>query len=306
MTGPLLALAIASGAAMPPQTAEVRRLARQSILEYNAGDFDLALRDAKRAYEMSGAPALLFNLGQCHRALGHWKEAEFFYRGYLREKKDVRNRREVLALIANMEAKQAAPPPPSPTATARATRAPTSTRTASPPPPPAGDAPNPPFGDAGETRTPLPREAGEAGRGGVRADRGFNPHPGPPPHPGEAVLASGEGVSARSTTATVSAPAAAVSAPTPHGPRIAAATWWLGGAGVAAALVGTYFGLQAGGLASKDQPVLVGGYTEHQLSASELQVERQDGLAANILWIGGSALVAAAVVVLVAAHGGTP
>ncbi len=87
---------------------EVRRLVHDSIREYNAGDFDLALRDAKRAYEISGLPALLYNLGQCHRALGHWKEALFYYRGYLREQHDAANREEVVGLVQEMSAKLAA------------------------------------------------------------------------------------------------------------------------------------------------------------------------------------------------------
>jgi hypothetical protein len=93
---------------------EAHRLTVLSIREYNAGDFEAALRDAKRAYELSGLTALLFNLGQCQRALGHWKEAEFAYKAYLREHKDARNRKDVLDLIADMEAKDkgAAPQPP--------------------------------------------------------------------------------------------------------------------------------------------------------------------------------------------------
>lgn len=112
---------IASLLAAHPVPADVRRLVRDSIREYNAGDFDLALRDAKQAYEISGLPALLYNLGQCHRALGHWKEAVFYYRGYLREQRDPPNREEVSKLVLEMSAKlqaaesrAAAPPAPPP------------------------------------------------------------------------------------------------------------------------------------------------------------------------------------------------
>jgi len=93
---------------------EAHRLAVLSIREYNAGDFEAALRDAKRAYELSGLTALLFNLGQCQRALGHWKEAEFAYKNYLREHKDARNRKDVLDLIAEMEAKTRSAAPEAP------------------------------------------------------------------------------------------------------------------------------------------------------------------------------------------------
>jgi hypothetical protein len=103
----LLALAFAAPAA-PAADAQSRDQARkltvQSIREYNLGHYEPALTDIERAYELSGLPALLYNLGQCHRMLGHWKKAEFFYRGYLREKRDAANRAEVVHLIELVQA----------------------------------------------------------------------------------------------------------------------------------------------------------------------------------------------------------
>src|SRR3974390_1169709 len=99
----LLALAVA---ATPSATKEAERLFRQSNIEFNAGDFEKALRDATQAYELDPKPGFLYNLGQCHKALHHWERAEFFYRGYLREKPDASNRVAVEALIAQMVAKQ--------------------------------------------------------------------------------------------------------------------------------------------------------------------------------------------------------
>ncbi|MHB1844303.1 MAG: hypothetical protein ACYCWW_05650, partial [Deltaproteobacteria bacterium] len=83
--------------------AEAQALARRSIIEYNAGDFEKALLDAQQAYELEPLAGLLYNLGQCHRALHHWERAEFFYRGYLREKPGAKNRPEVERLIAEMK-----------------------------------------------------------------------------------------------------------------------------------------------------------------------------------------------------------
>jgi tetratricopeptide (TPR) repeat protein len=99
----LLALALA---ATPSATKEAERLFRQSNIEFNAGDFEKALKDATQAYELDPKPGFLYNLGQCHKALHHWERAEFFYRGYLREKPDAANREAVEALIAQMVAKQ--------------------------------------------------------------------------------------------------------------------------------------------------------------------------------------------------------
>ncbi len=89
-------------------SARVRELTRQGIREYQIGDFTRALADISEAYKLSGAAALLFDLGQCHRALEHWKEAEFAYRQYLIEVPRARNREEVTKLVADMRARQEA------------------------------------------------------------------------------------------------------------------------------------------------------------------------------------------------------
>ncbi len=91
-------------AVSPADKREAARLAHRSIIEYNAGDFEPALADAKKAYELYPLPALLYDLGQCHRALHHWEQAAFFFRGYLREEARARNRAMVVALIAEMDA----------------------------------------------------------------------------------------------------------------------------------------------------------------------------------------------------------
>jgi len=103
----LLLFSLVSGAS-PKDAKEAERLVKQSIVEYNVGDFEAALTDVTKAYKLRPAPALLFNIGQCHRGLHHWEKAEFFYRGYLREKPDAPNRDKVEALIEEMQQKQKA------------------------------------------------------------------------------------------------------------------------------------------------------------------------------------------------------
>ncbi len=98
----------------PAARKEAQRLAHQSITDYNVGDFDSALREATAAYKLDAKPALLFDLGQIHRALHHWERAEFFYRGYLRGEPDAPNRTMVEQLIAEMRKKQEAAPLPAP------------------------------------------------------------------------------------------------------------------------------------------------------------------------------------------------
>jgi tetratricopeptide (TPR) repeat protein len=78
---------------------EARELARRSQLEYDLDHAEAALRDIERAYLLDPLPALLFNLGQCHRKLGHWEPAETAYRNYLRYRPDASNRKLVLELL---------------------------------------------------------------------------------------------------------------------------------------------------------------------------------------------------------------
>ncbi|MHB8418070.1 MAG: tetratricopeptide repeat protein [Myxococcales bacterium] len=92
-------------AATPAQQDEARQLSRRSIVEYDAGDFEKALADITRAYELDPRPGLLYNLGQCHRALEHWKKAKFFFQGYLHQLPDAPNRKTVRRLIAEGDAK---------------------------------------------------------------------------------------------------------------------------------------------------------------------------------------------------------
>ena len=88
----LLAAMAASPSSGAAATAKAERLTKRAITEYDGGDFDQALADAKQAYAIKPAPGLLYNLGQIQRALHHWEEAAFSYRAYLRELPDAPNR----------------------------------------------------------------------------------------------------------------------------------------------------------------------------------------------------------------------
>jgi tetratricopeptide (TPR) repeat protein len=74
-------LASARGDARARARAEVKK----GQLDYRLARFEDALQDYSRAYELYPAPALLFNLGQCHRNLKNHERAIFFFEGYLRE-----------------------------------------------------------------------------------------------------------------------------------------------------------------------------------------------------------------------------
>jgi tetratricopeptide (TPR) repeat protein len=105
------ALALLMLGAPPPETKDAQRLARRSTLEYDVGHFEEALRDITQAYYLDPRPAMLFNLGQCHRALEHWKEAEYDFRNYLHKLPNAPNRDTVLKLIEEMHQHQSQSPP---------------------------------------------------------------------------------------------------------------------------------------------------------------------------------------------------
>jgi tetratricopeptide (TPR) repeat protein len=90
-----------------PAAAEDRALARQAYSEgtkfYDLNQFAEALEAFKRAYWNYEEPVFLFNIAQCHRALGHKSDALGFYRSYLRKAPDAPNRDDVQRIITDLE-----------------------------------------------------------------------------------------------------------------------------------------------------------------------------------------------------------
>jgi tetratricopeptide (TPR) repeat protein len=147
-----LAVLAASVAFAPPASAQTaleqaKALTGRATIEYNIGHFEQALELYSRAYEALPTPALLFDIGQCHRMLGNAERATFFFQGYLREKPDAPNRALVEQLLADLQrqldaqraahAQQAAPAVTSPVAE-------TPAEAVASPPPPAAEVGAPP------------------------------------------------------------------------------------------------------------------------------------------------------------------
>jgi tetratricopeptide (TPR) repeat protein len=88
------------------QKAAARGEVQKAQTHYKLGRFDEALEAYSRAYEIFNAPALLFNIGQCHKNLKNYERAIFFFEGYLREetKVDAQKRRLADELIAESRA----------------------------------------------------------------------------------------------------------------------------------------------------------------------------------------------------------
>jgi tetratricopeptide (TPR) repeat protein len=97
--------------------AEQDTAARAAYLEgarhFDLAEYQAALESFKRSYQLSGAPALLYNIGQCHLHLGQRAEALHFYRTYLQLSPDTTDRAQVERLIVTLEAPapSATPPP---------------------------------------------------------------------------------------------------------------------------------------------------------------------------------------------------
>ncbi|MCY1017282.1 tetratricopeptide repeat protein [Pyxidicoccus sp. MSG2] len=111
-----LPLFVAAASAAPPKPgaagkedpkAAARVLFDYAQREYDLGNFNDALSGYSEAYRLVPEPALLFNIGQCHRQLGQYERAAFFYRRYLALDPESPDAPLVNELIQTMEAKQA-------------------------------------------------------------------------------------------------------------------------------------------------------------------------------------------------------
>jgi len=102
----LCAASLASGVA----SAQSRRIdqAKQQVaaadIDYRLARFTEALGEYTKAYELYPVPALLFNIGQCHRNLKDYAKAIFFFEGYLRDAPAAPNRKLVEDLIRESQA----------------------------------------------------------------------------------------------------------------------------------------------------------------------------------------------------------
>ena len=85
--------------AQSPQD-EARDLYKRGMTHYELGEFDVAIEEFKRAYALTSAPGLLFNIAQVYRMKKDPEQAVYFYRTYLRLVPDAPNRADVESLLA--------------------------------------------------------------------------------------------------------------------------------------------------------------------------------------------------------------
>ncbi|HEY3449806.1 MAG TPA: tetratricopeptide repeat protein [Myxococcales bacterium] len=70
-----------SSTSSPAPAGEAERVAGQKA--FDAGNYQDALAPLERAWELGAKPAVLYTLGQCHRQVGNWEKAAFYFGRYL-------------------------------------------------------------------------------------------------------------------------------------------------------------------------------------------------------------------------------
>jgi len=96
-------VAPATGTASAPTTQDALPLYREGLAHYNLAEYDRAIALFKRAYVISRAPELLYNIAQAYRLAGDCPLALRFYRSYAREAPRAGDRPSLQAVIADME-----------------------------------------------------------------------------------------------------------------------------------------------------------------------------------------------------------
>lgn len=88
----------------PSPQDEARDLYKKAMTHYELGEFEPAIDEFKRAYALTSAPGLLFNIAQVYRMKKDPEQAIYFYKSYLRRMPDAPNRVDVEALITENQA----------------------------------------------------------------------------------------------------------------------------------------------------------------------------------------------------------
>jgi tetratricopeptide (TPR) repeat protein len=94
---------------------KAREHLRKAGVHYDLQEFRKALTEFREAYRLKNDPVILFDMGQCDRKMGHYREAIDFYKSYLRKVPSGSNRAEAERLIGESE-KQLKENPPEPSA----------------------------------------------------------------------------------------------------------------------------------------------------------------------------------------------
>ncbi|MBI3180969.1 MAG: tetratricopeptide repeat protein [Myxococcales bacterium] len=94
-----------------PAEQQARARFEEAQKAYDLARFQEALKLYSDAYQLKPLPGFLFNIAQCHRQLGDYEKARFFYQRYLDTSPTrPKNAEQVESLLAQVEAKLSAQP----------------------------------------------------------------------------------------------------------------------------------------------------------------------------------------------------
>src|SRR4051812_16057712 len=79
----ILVFALALAVRGEDTSTRIRTLSDQLQIEYDLAHYEKALTIAEELYRLKPTAGVLFNVAQCHRKLGQFKEAAALYRSYL-------------------------------------------------------------------------------------------------------------------------------------------------------------------------------------------------------------------------------
>jgi tetratricopeptide (TPR) repeat protein len=99
----LLAALFRTASADEDERQRAAAFAESATRHFRLGEFADALKDYTEAYRAYPEPALLFDIGQCHRKLNHRREAIDSFRSYLHEMPETQNREDVRQIIEALE-----------------------------------------------------------------------------------------------------------------------------------------------------------------------------------------------------------
>jgi tetratricopeptide (TPR) repeat protein len=111
-----LAFVAARASAQDPRSEAAKAQYLKGQSAYDLGKYREALQRFEAAYELKPVPALLFNIAQCHRKLGHLEQAANLYRSFLRADPRSAQAEQAQSLLVQVEAAAArrstSPDPP--------------------------------------------------------------------------------------------------------------------------------------------------------------------------------------------------
>ena len=95
--------AASKDAAKDPALEEARKHVAAAKVHYDLGEFEQAAQEYITVYRIRPLPALLFNIAQAYRQASMYEKAKQFYKSYLRETKDPKNRAMIESAIKEID-----------------------------------------------------------------------------------------------------------------------------------------------------------------------------------------------------------